>query len=555
MDKEKFLKLAVEKHGDKYDYKLVEIKGKQKIKIICKTHDIFEQRFDHHLTGSGCSKCMGRNKTTAEFIKELQLKHGDKYDYSETIYTKLAHKIKVKCNKHGIFEVMARDHLHSGNGCARCTGRGKTTEEFIEQASKIHNDKYDYSLVEYKRSADIIKIICKTHGIFEQKAQEHLYGYGCAKCIGKGKTVEEFINESNKIHNNKYSYDLVEFTFITEKVQIECDKHGLFEQKASSHMKGAGCTKCVHDQAAIKYKSTKEEFIKKAQLRHGDLYNYDLVEYVNSKTKVKIICEDHGIFEQTPSDHYSSGCFKCNGTITKTTEEFIKNANEKHNNLYDYSLVNYINNRTKVKILCKDHGIFEQTPTAHIEKGTKCPKCYGRNKTLEEFIQLAKEKHGDLYDYSTTEYKISHGKIKIKCNKHGEFIIQARRHIEGQGCKKCNGKGYSKISIEWLKYLEKKNNIKIIHAENGNEHSIKSPNKGLYRADGYCEETNTWYEFFGDLYHFSPKKFKEDDVNFLHRKAKDVWEYDKKRKEFIISKGYNYISIWENEWIEIRKTI
>jgi len=110
------------------------------------------------------------------------------------------------------------------------------------------------------------------------------------------------------------------------------------------------------------------------------MFKNTLVEYINSKLKVKIICPEHGIFEQNASSHcLGHGCLKCSknikrSTIKKTKKQFIIDANKKHNNKYDYSLIEYINSKLKVKIICPEHGIFEQTPNNHLN-GNRCPKC------------------------------------------------------------------------------------------------------------------------------------------------------------------------------------
>ncbi len=122
---------------------------------------------------------------------------------------------------------------------------------------------------------------------------------------------------------------------------------------------------------------TTKSFIIKANSVHLGEYNYSLVNYVNSKTKVKIICHIHGVFEQRPSPHINGqGCPKCRyiksgKSNSLLSEGFIIKAKEVHGDKYDYSLVEYINNKTKVKIICPIHGEFEQTPTSHISELTK----------------------------------------------------------------------------------------------------------------------------------------------------------------------------------------
>ena len=123
--------------------------------------------------------------------------------------------------------------------------------------------------------------------------------------------------------------------------------------------------------------SIEEKVIEKFKEKHLDEYDYSLMIYINNKIKVKIICKKHGIFEQTPHHHKrGGGCQKCAnvGARRLTNEEFINKANIKHNNKYEYSISNYTTNRCKVKVMCNEHGIFEPNAGQHLN-GQGCPKC------------------------------------------------------------------------------------------------------------------------------------------------------------------------------------
>jgi very-short-patch-repair endonuclease len=182
--------------------------------------------------------------TTEEFIKKAKKIHGDKYDYSLVDYKKSHSNIKIICPTHGIFNQLPNNHL-GGKGCIKCTNKEKlNTKIFIDRSNNIHNNKYDYSLSEYKNNKNKIKIICPTHGIFEQKAYHHLDGIGCPKCVGKNKTTEEFIENAKKIHGDKYDYSLVIYYSAYIKIKIICPIHGIFEQIPHNHINYNGCPYC-----------------------------------------------------------------------------------------------------------------------------------------------------------------------------------------------------------------------------------------------------------------------------------------------------------------------
>jgi len=248
--------------------------------------------------------------------------------------------------------------------------------KFIEKANRVHNNKFDYSLSIYVNAITPIKIICNKHGIFEQQPVSHMRGYGCPYCSGKNKTNKEFIEQSNIIHNYKYDYSLTEYIDAFIPINIICPIHGIFKQRPTTHLNGCGCQKCGGNK-----KLTNVEFIEKAIKIHGNKYDYSLCDYINSHTKIKIICTKHGVFEQRPNNHLNgANCSKCEKIIQSekkilsASNNFIEKARKIHGDKYDYSLVEYINNRTKIKIICQEHGIFEQKVNSHLNNHG-CPDC------------------------------------------------------------------------------------------------------------------------------------------------------------------------------------
>ena len=137
-------------------------------------------------------------------------------------------------------------------------------EKFIEEARKIHGDKYDYSKVEYKNIDTKVCIICPKHGEFLQTPYKHIKNkQNCPKCKGKVTTLEEFIEESKNIHGEIYDYSKVEFINATKKVCIICKTHGEFYMTPNSHLSGQGCPKCATELRKHKLSMSNDTFIEK----------------------------------------------------------------------------------------------------------------------------------------------------------------------------------------------------------------------------------------------------------------------------------------------------
>lgn len=342
-----------------------------------------------------------------------------------------------------------------------------------------------------------------------------------------------FIEKSIMRHGDKYNYGLVNYINNKTSVKIICSEHGVFEQLPKSHLSGFGCAKCSLENEKIKLRHT---FIKKAIILHGNKFDYSLVKYVNKRTKVKIICPKHGIFEQTPFGHLnSSGCKKCNSAIKQYNQkrDFIEKSKEIHNNKYDYSLVEYINNYTKVKIICSEHGVFEQRPDIHVS-GHGCFKCNKYSK--KEFIEKSNKIHYNKFDYSMIEYINTTTKIKIICPKHGIFEQIPKSHLNGIGCSSCNcSKGETNI-MEILK----KYNIKFNTQKTFKECKLKS----LLRFDFYLPEHNICIEYDG-IQHFEAVEYFGGEEGLKNTQLRDTI-----KNEYCINNNIEILRIKYNENIE-----
>lgn len=287
---------------------------------------------------------------------------------------------------------------------------------------------------------------------------------------------EEFINRSNIIHNNRYDYSLVDYKHSKTKVKIICPFHGVFEQIPNSHLLGIGCSKCSNRQLSDKMIKSKDQFILDVKKVHNDKYDYTLVEYSGNKTKVKIICPLHGVFEQKPNNHLTGyGCNICGGTNKSNTLQFINKSQKIHDNKYNYSLTDYKDANIKVKIICPTHGIFEQQPYLHLQN-QGCPICnqpkgekiinrllkeYNINFETQKTFDKCKNKRNLKFDFYLPDYNIcieydgeQHYKsIKYFGGEKGFSIIQKRDKIKNDFCKNHN------IRLIRIKYNENIDNI------------------------------------------------------------------------------------------------
>lgn len=254
------------------------------------------------------------------------------------------------------------------------TTKRSNTEDFIQKSKNVHDDKYDYSLVEYKNNNTKVKIICPIHGVFEQIPRSHISGIGCYKC-GKGTINRDiFIQKSIEKHGDKYNYSLVDDGDFSnmKKVEIVCPQHGSFFLQPKLHMCGVGCSKCAGNR-----KLTTEEFIEMSKKKYAS-YNFDYTKtkYTGYNNSLTIICPKHGDFEVIPALHLNgtSVCNLCKKSKTWNFDYFRDCANLTHGNKYEYFSDDFVNSITKTKILCKKHGLFYQRPDSHVI-GAGCPIC------------------------------------------------------------------------------------------------------------------------------------------------------------------------------------
>ena len=389
----------------------------------------------------------------------------------------------------------------------------KTKEQFIQLAKKIHGDKYDYSLADYKRMDCKIKIICPIHGEFMQTPVHHLKSKnGCSKC---GQiTKEKFIQQAKEIHGNKYDYNLVNYINTKTKVKIICPVHGEFMKSPNEHISGkSGCPICSKkiqsEKKHILFKKTKEKFIQQAKKIHGDKYDYNLVDYINTNTKVKIICPIHGEFTQTPKHHLDGSscpeCAKIKRAKSRLTDwdKVLKKIKNTHNDKYDYSKSIYKGLKNKIEIICSKHGSFWMTPVNHYNGKQDCPKCMLQSisKQEKEIVEFIKSIYNgeivqnDRKFLNGKEIDIYIPELKIGIEYDGLYWHNnVNNYYKFEECRKQGIRLIQVTEWEWINEKEKiKNFLKNILLKNNKKiYARKCELKGIdnktYRA--FCEENH-----------------------------------------------------------------
>ena len=243
------------------------------------------------------------------------------------------------------------------------------------------------------------------------------------------KTTEQFIEDAKRIHGDKYDYSKVEYINAKTKICIICREHGEFWQTPTHHLSGHGCPKCRYIKSANKKRKGKEWFVEESRKVHGDKYDYSKVKYSRRDKNVCIICPEHGEFLQTPGNHLKGcGCPSCGGNKKYTLEKFIQKAKSIHGDKYDYSNVNYVNMNTKICIICREHGEFWQTPNCHLNRHYGCPVCDEshlekdiRQFLIENGIKYIQEYNDKWLGRQFADFYLPNHKIIIECQGEGHF--------------------------------------------------------------------------------------------------------------------------------------
>lgn len=352
------------------------------------------------------------------------------------------------------------------------------------------------------------------------------------------------------------------------------------------------------------------QFVSDAQKTHGTRYGYANAFYLGANKKLEIVCNAHGVFWQTASSHLrGAGCPKCK-TVTlrkafkKTTAQFIQEARSVHGDRYDYSQADYTSAKTKITIICKAHGAFEQDAGTHLQ-GFNCPECgnearrRGRLLNANDVVRRANEIHSDKYEYPLENYADTLRKSTIICPEHGEFRMPFATHLQGQGCPKCGTESRGlkrrlhpdefvtraksehrgKYDYSKTRYETAKGKVEIVCPAHGSFwqeadshlHGAGCPNCGTLISKGEREV----FEFIRDhctsdaeqQFKINTKSFDIRADNILieyhglywhsnrNRTEQEAKRLHEARRELAEDHGLRYIAIYEDEWRDRRPVV
>jgi predicted RNA-binding Zn-ribbon protein involved in translation (DUF1610 family) len=367
------------------------------------------------------------------------------------------------------------------------------------------------------------------------------------------KTEKEFINDSIKIHGEKYDYSQVIYVSNKCPVKIVCPKHGVFMQRPNTHLNLKnihGCPKCGIKTRTDKRRSSLHIFIEKAKNVFPH-YDYSGVFYTQNKEKINVTCPIHGPFITSPNRILKhSGCPRCghekiSRLLSLSQEKFIERVTKTHNGKYDYSLTVYKKKNNSIKIICPVHGIFNQQAGNHLT-GEGCKKCAVENEGLRKrkiieatIISQFQKKHGNRYDYQKIVYQGNLKKVEIVCEKHGSFWQAPANHRKGSGCPVCRQSKGEEVILKWLK----ENNIEYTAQKKFKDCRDKRP----LPFDFYLKVFNICIEYDGELH------FKRYENSFKGTyKLITTNKHDEIKTMFCKEKNINLIRIpyWEKNNIE-----
>jgi len=484
---EEFIKRSNKIHKNYYDYsKVVFIDTKTKVNVVCPEHGDFYPIPSNHMNGSKCPKCAfiikndNQKLKFDEFIKRASKLFNNKYNYIDDNFD-YKKNMKCECKKHGIFNLNPERHITRLSECPKCIEeRNKISlDEFIMKSNIIHDNKYDYSLVNFETLKDKIEIICPKHGRFIQYATHHIHNKkGCKYCT-REKSINtyllNFIKDCNIIHNSKYDYSKINLTKLKNKIEIICPIHGSFFKRPYEHLnKKSGCQLCKSSKGEKKIRS----FLIKNRIKFDEQKKFKECKNVR----------------ELPFDFYLPKlniCIEYDGEQHYNAIEIWGGDDRLNNIKSNDSIKNYFCTQNNIKLIRIPYKDYDNIDTILTENILNCKN----NIKLDILRQKLDIVNDYKYKYNFNNYINVNSQIDITCPLHGLNIKTAYKALQGNACSNCDdSKGEREIS----KYLDR-NGISYYR-----QHKFSNC-KNIYPLgfDFYIPSMRTVIEF-GGIQHFQP---------------------------------------------------
>lgn len=433
--------------------------------------------------------------------------------------------------------------------------------ETVCKAETVHKNKYTYlgfsaygSGGKTTTKSHLIAV-CPEHGKFRQAISHHLKGSGCTPCgynklsVAQAYSFEVWSRKTTELYNGKFKCLELLKDVKPPTLRVLCDAHGEFKQPGAQLLNGYGCPKCGWERGSEKITDKIENVIARLHARDTSkaFNNVRRAQKDNLRWVYDGVCDKHGEFFEVEARGYMSGsryyCPACGRDAIAESRKYklepvLQKALEVHKGRYEYGgLVEREDGYTRLEVVCKNHGMFTQRITEHLLAESGCNKCANDDtsarqlRSWDEVVAQLKELRGDEYDYPEIfDYK--GGKIPVICRKHGEFMQDISSHAhQGSGCPSCSGK-VSKPNTEIAAFVE----------------SLGITAEPEFKIKGHIRQMaidikagNLAIEHLG--IHWHSTKYKSSTVTLRDRRT------------HVMSQGYKFIAIYEDEWEEKRSTV
>jgi hypothetical protein len=470
-------------------------------------------------------------KRALHFLERANKKFNYKYTYDIASYICAKTPIEISCPIHGSDKIRPDTHIQSETGCSDCQSaltlqrRQKITLiSFLSDCKKKHGDKYGYDKINFITRRDKITVKCPVHEYVEINGYAHIDGRGCPKCVDLIPAVDKEVRGAAFIRNSKdkfhLKFDYTEVRYVNQSTPIilTCiDHQERYEIAPIKHLysKYGSCKVCRAELRSYKSilnrkphnKDNKTSFINKAKTVHGDIYNYDNVHYVNSSTKVEVICDKHGPFHQVPNSHLrGSGCPVCAKEKSAqkqlpTHQTYVNKVEKAFPGKFTFELTKYRGTKKDVTITCKNHGPFTRTAELHYQHD--CPRCHNELRSQNrltpiETIRDKVESRGGILLSKKYEKGV---KVKVQCANGHHFSAVWPSINSGSWCRYCDryfGERFTRHVLElMLGGTFKKSFPNFL---------INPKTKRRLQLDGYDETLKIAFEYQGEQ-HFDTSHY------------------------------------------------